>query len=591
MLYLTNVILENIGPIEKLELEFPFNENGQPVPVVLVGKNGAGKTILLSYIVDALFEFAVQAYRDVLPADGQARAYFKVTGPTNLRMPAAYGLAYLNFRDGDKTIQYFEKFGRLTTEQAKEKTKNKLNLPISWVDNSNQKISTQDNLYFKEQFSSNSFCFFPANRFEIPHWLNRSYSEVPPLFSFQEKFTDILAKPIVVSTSLDLTRQWVMNLVLDYHLYGDSTLWNEVNRLLKAIVLNPNARFGIGPRVDQHRLAAGEQDEKGTWIRTFAPSLNHLSAGQATLLSLFCTIIRYADKGSNTKLDNVEGLVLIDEADLHLHTSVLKDVLPRLIKLFPRVQFILTTHSPVFLLGMREIFGEAGYAIYQMPGAEKIYVEQFSEFAQAYSSFKNTSVFTDEIRQLTSVGSKPIVFVEGETDELYIKKAMAIFGISDLLEKIDIKFIGSKGPDGVIGSGKDALNAAYKFLTTNPHVVNRKVVLLYDADANKRNQEAGNVLIRTYQANSANTRVKRGIENLFPERLFEKKFYISKEHTTEYGESKIIEQFQKTAFCDFLCNERKVSSEEEKSDFTNFVQILDLLKELLPNSPTQNTYH
>ena len=49
-MYLQKVYLENIGPIEKLELEMPFHENGNPKPVVIVGGNGTGKTIILSYI-------------------------------------------------------------------------------------------------------------------------------------------------------------------------------------------------------------------------------------------------------------------------------------------------------------------------------------------------------------------------------------------------------------------------------------------------------------------------------------------------------------------------------------------------------------
>ena len=47
------------------------------------------------------------------------------------------------------------------------------------------------------------------------------------------------------------------------------------------------------------------------------------------------------------------GIVLIDEVDAHLHLSLQKDILPLLTGLFPRIQFIVTTHSP-FVLGSAE---------------------------------------------------------------------------------------------------------------------------------------------------------------------------------------------------------------------------------------------
>ena len=45
----------------------------------------------------------------------------------------------------------------------------------------------------------------------------------------------------------------------------------------------------------------------------------------------------------------VEGVVLIDELDLHLHPRWQREALPRLRNSFPRLQFIITTHSPQIL--------------------------------------------------------------------------------------------------------------------------------------------------------------------------------------------------------------------------------------------------
>ena len=50
---------------------------------------------------------------------------------------------------------------------------------------------------------------------------------------------------------------------------------------------------------------------------------------------------------SGVKLVDNCGMVLVDEVDLHLHPDWQRIVLPRLAKTFPRLQFIVTTHSPI----------------------------------------------------------------------------------------------------------------------------------------------------------------------------------------------------------------------------------------------------
>lgn len=46
---------------------------------------------------------------------------------------------------------------------------------------------------------------------------------------------------------------------------------------------------------------------------------------------------------------DMEGIVLIDEIETHLHVELQKEIVPILTKLFPNIQFILTTHSPFVL--------------------------------------------------------------------------------------------------------------------------------------------------------------------------------------------------------------------------------------------------
>jgi predicted ATP-binding protein involved in virulence len=41
-----------------------------------------------------------------------------------------------------------------------------------------------------------------------------------------------------------------------------------------------------------------------------------------------------------------EGIILIDEIDLHLHPKWQRMIVPRLLEVFPKCQFIISTHSP-----------------------------------------------------------------------------------------------------------------------------------------------------------------------------------------------------------------------------------------------------
>ena len=52
-------------------------------------------------------------------------------------------------------------------------------------------------------------------------------------------------------------------------------------------------------------------------------------------------------------LTETPGLVMIDEVDLHLHPTWQERILEDLMTIFPRVQFIVTTHAPIVINSIR----------------------------------------------------------------------------------------------------------------------------------------------------------------------------------------------------------------------------------------------
>lgn len=76
--------------------------------------------------------------------------------------------------------------------------------------------------------------------------------------------------------------------------------------------------------------------------------LNELSDGYSSLIAILTELIlRMEAHGVNVY--DMQGVVLIDEIETHLHVALQKEVLPFLTDFFPKIQFIVTTHSPFVL--------------------------------------------------------------------------------------------------------------------------------------------------------------------------------------------------------------------------------------------------
>lgn len=80
-------------------------------------------------------------------------------------------------------------------------------------------------------------------------------------------------------------------------------------------------------------------------------NVSQLSDGEKCTMAMFGDLARRLSI-ANPLLDNPllgEGVVLIDEIELHMHPSWQRNVLKQLRETFPNIQFIITTHSPIVL--------------------------------------------------------------------------------------------------------------------------------------------------------------------------------------------------------------------------------------------------
>ena len=82
--------------------------------------------------------------------------------------------------------------------------------------------------------------------------------------------------------------------------------------------------------------------------------LDVLSDGYSAVLSIVTELIVRMEAHSHQRsFYDMEGLVLIDEIETHLHVDLQKQILPLLCDFFPNIQFVVTTHSPFVIASLK----------------------------------------------------------------------------------------------------------------------------------------------------------------------------------------------------------------------------------------------
>jgi len=93
-----------------------------------------------------------------------------------------------------------------------------------------------------------------------------------------------------------------------------------------------------------------EVDENGNILAQ--NKLEQLATGFQSLINLIGDIVtRFSVNFPKNKFDYYEGIILIDELENHLHPIIQKNIPSLLSKIFPKIQFVCSVHSPIPLLG------------------------------------------------------------------------------------------------------------------------------------------------------------------------------------------------------------------------------------------------
>lgn len=431
---LKKVLIINRAPFERLDLSL---DKGNVF--VLSGINGTGKTTVLSYVVDAFYELAKQGFENEF--SDKSNKFYRVSSGIYAIDKVLPSIVYFRFEHNGEIYDYIDVLGNCMKEQLEEllgtETKIDFQAVVNALNNVNvvKKWSKNTKKTIKELFDNGIYTYFPAYRFEQPSYLTDPYM-VNLKFKRETEFNGYLMNPIEVTSDLDNITNWMMDIVLDAELYEGQNLvtLTQINKvfseLLMAKVGKPT-RIGIGPRnLGATRIQVVRQED----LQQVYPTVFGMSSGELSQMCMFVELIKQADR-LGYSCSNITGIVIVDEIEKHLHMIMQKETLPKLLKLFPNIQFIVSSHSPFFNMGLED-FLSSKYKLFDMDNRG---MECLPDQNELFRTVYNTMVevnnrYAERYHNLSkqiSESSRPLIITEGKTDWKHIKSAIKALKIDD----------------------------------------------------------------------------------------------------------------------------------------------------------------
>jgi predicted ATP-binding protein involved in virulence len=359
------VTLNNIGPFTTLEIPLaPTDQNPSNI-TVFVGNNGTGKTSVLKALATSLSWFISRLRTEkgsgnVIPEDAILNA-------------AAAAAIEIEICDSLRSSTYpndSEIDNRFKWSLAKNRTGRKAQYTSHLNDCTRLAKYYRDALTQDHQTSLPLIAFYPVERVVI---------DIPLKIRTKHTFLQLDGYDNSLSQGVDFRRffEWFREREDTENESGISE--DVLNRLRPLAETNQDVWQLLND------LNASAKDRQLTAVRTairqFMPRMDNLrvrrkprlhmaidkngetlnvaqlSQGEKSLMALVGDVARRLAM-LNPNLTNPltgDGIILIDEVDLHLHPSWQRSLCDRLIETFPNCQFVLTTHSPLVISDCRHV--------------------------------------------------------------------------------------------------------------------------------------------------------------------------------------------------------------------------------------------
>lgn len=502
-MYLKSIHIENYGPIDNIQYSCKFDENGNPQPLVLIGRNGCGKTLLLSNIVHSLVEMKRKHYKDIMEVSEDK--YYRVGSKSYIKRDASYSYINIDYSCNKShtdliTNNYTVFKDKIYNANIHKKISiNDSHLKETGFYSNTEKVDQKD-------INDNVYLYFPVDRYYVPKWYNEENKS--PHISIHRNFIGKSSSNIICQDLLQNIESWILDVLIDKFIYEEQTstengktikhgywgkntnIQSSINSILSKIFYGRYAsvRIGVLPKQNSQRsitiIGTGKDGIEHEIVSSFA----NLSSGEVMLFSIACMILKEYDRITNnpdSKLEDISGIVLIDEIDIHLHSDFAKNIAPQLVQLFPKIQFIISSHSPFFLLGMNELFQDRCQFLSLPTGVLMENVEQFEEIRKCYNIIddgynkleESLALYKEHVADIT----KPLIITEGKTDWKHFKNALLRFQEQNEYTDLDIEFYEYSFDMG------DRLKSIVSNIKDIPN--KHKIIAIFDTD--KKNVKEG----------------------------------------------------------------------------------------------------
>lgn len=324
-------------------------------------------------------------------------------------------------------------------------------------------------------------------------------------------------------------------------LHGEKP-WDLVNRILEqfdTLTYKVNSPEGL-KRDDTYQLKLEHTEKHDLEI-----DFSNLSSGERILMALVASIYQSSSE------KNLPELLLLDEVDSSLHPSMMKNMLNVIENVFlsAGVKVILVTHSPTTIA----LSPEASIFVMNRSGSQRIEKKTKQEALEILT--EGFATIEQGLRLLDEVAMSDLTIITEGNNTKLIERAIQLHEI-DGVEVL-------KGAEGK--SGLSQLKTLFDFFSHINH--ERKVLFVWDCDVKVKVTSTDNTYAFVLPQNLQNNIAKKGIENMFPENLFDG--FITKINKSK-GE--VITNFDGNRKRDF---EKLVLSRNNINDFSNFSCLIE----------------
>lgn len=295
-----------------------------------------------------------------------------------------------------------------------------------------------------------------------------------------------------------------------------------------------------------------------TLIHTENPNLRidfqSLSSGERVLMALVASIYK------STSDQYFPDVLLLDEVDSSLHPSMIENMLHVIQSVFLKnnMKVILVTHSPTTIA----LCPEESIYVMNRGGSNRIEKKDrraaLSILTEGFATLEEGMLLFDQIAD-----NKVNIITEGYNTK-YLRKALE-------LEKLEDKVKIIEGFESI--TSKDQLKILFDFFSCATH--QNIVLFVWDCDATnivKKLQDKNNTYKFIFPNNTDNKYIKNGIENLFPNYLFNP--YLKTIQKSQDAVEEIFDKTQKRYFESHVLESSKVE------DFSKFQPFINKVREL-----------